>query len=88
VLPLDYVRQTLTSPTSLAVFLPTLEDNSFPGRALGSIDLFLIWWMISLAIGMGVLYKRRTTPIATTILIAYGAIGVTIAAVRSALAGA
>jgi hypothetical protein len=88
VFPLDYARGTLTSPTSLAVFMPVLDENSFPALALGSIDLFRIWWMFSLAIGMGVLYKRRTTPIAATFLIAYGAIGVTIAAVRSALAGA
>ena len=88
VLPLDYARGSLSSPTSLAVFVPVLDENSFPARLLGSIDLFLIWWMISLAIGLGVLYKRRTAPIATTMLLTYGAIGLVIAGVRSALAGA
>lgn len=88
VLPLDYARGTLASPTRLAVFAPVLDENTFAARLLGSIDLFLVWWMVSLAIGLGVLYKRRTAPIATTMLVTYGAIGLVIAAVRSALAGA
>ena len=87
-LPLDYVRETLSSPTNLAVFLPFLDENSFPARLLGSIDLFVIWWSISLAIGLGVLYRKRTGPIATTLLVIYVTIGLVIAAVKTALAGA
>ena len=34
------------------------------GRLLGMIDLFMIWWLIVLAMGLGVLYRRRTQPIA------------------------
>jgi len=87
-LPLDYVRETLSSPTNLAVFLPFLDENTFVARALGSIDLFVIWWSISLAIGFGVLYRRRTGPIATTLLVIYVTIGLVIAAVKTAIAGA
>jgi len=87
-LPLDYVRETLSSPTNLAVFLPFLDENSFPARLLGSIDLFVIWWTINLAIGLGILYRKRTTPIATTLLVIYVTIGLVIAAVKTALAGA
>jgi Yip1 domain len=86
--PLNYARESLSNPTSLASVFPFFEDNTFAARLLGSIDLFLVWWIVSLAIGLGVLYKRRTAPIATTLLIVYGAIALTIAAVRSALAGA
>ena len=67
VYPLDYARGSLSSPTNLGVFLPFLDENTFPARLLGAIDLFLIWWMVNLAIGLGVLYKRRTGPIATGI---------------------
>ena len=28
------------------------------------IDLFLIWWLLVLAIGLAVLYRRKTQPIA------------------------
>ena len=87
-LPLDYVRETLSSPTNLMVFLPFLEENTFVARLLGTIDLFLIWWSISLAIGLGVLYRKRTGPIATTLLVVYVAIGLVIAAIKTALAGA
>jgi hypothetical protein len=87
-LPLDYVRQTMSSPTNLMVFLPFLDEESFAARLLGSIDLFIVWWSVSLAIGLGVLYRRRTGPIATTLLVIYLVIGLVIAAVKTALAGA
>jgi hypothetical protein len=87
-LPLDYARQTMTSPTNLAVFLPFLDENSFPARLLGGIDLFYIWWCVNLAIGFGVLYKRRTGPIATSMLAVYVVIALVVAAVKTALSGA
>jgi hypothetical protein len=83
---LNYAPESLSSPTNLTALFP-VADNTFVGRLLASIDLFLIWWAISLAIGLGVLYRRRTTPIATTILTGYGAIALVIAALRSVLAG-
>ena len=86
--PLDYARESLSSPTALSVFLPFLEETSFAGRFLGSIDLFLLWWVVNIAIGLGVLYKRRTQPIATGLLITYITIVLVIAIVRTALSGA
>jgi hypothetical protein len=88
VLPLDYARETLSSPTTLAVFLPFLEENSFVARFLGSIDLVRAWWFVSLAIGLGVLYRKRTGPIAITLLVVYAAIALVIAAIQSAVSGA
>jgi hypothetical protein len=87
-LPLDYARETMSSPTNLAVFTPFLDDTSFLARMLGSIDLFVIWWAINVSIGLAVLYRRRTGPIATTVLIIYVVIGLIIAAVKTAIAGA
>lgn len=88
VLPLDYARETLSSPTTLSVFLPFLEENSFVARFLGSIDLVRVWWFVSLSIGLGVLYRRRTGPIAVTLLTVYAAIALVIAAIQSAVSGA
>jgi Yip1-like protein len=87
-LPLAYTRQTMTGAANLAVFAPVLDESSFAARFLGAIDLFLIWWTVSLAIGLGVLYRRRTAPIAATLIAIYVAIGVVIAAVKTALSGA
>jgi hypothetical protein len=86
-LPLAYARQSLSGTTNLAVFVPFLDEASFAARALGAVDLVLVWWLVSLAIGLGVLYRRRTAPIATTLLIIYVAIGVIIAAVKTATSG-
>jgi Yip1-like protein len=87
-LPLDYARASMSSPTNLLVFLPFLDEDTFVARMLGSIDLFVIWWAISLAIGLGVLYRKKTGPIATTLLVIYVVIGLIIAGVKTALAGA
>ena len=88
VLPLDYARETLSSPTTLSVFLPFLDEGSFAARFLGSIDLVRVWWFVSLSIGLGVLYRKRTGPIAVTLLVVYAAIALVIAAIQSAVSGA
>jgi hypothetical protein len=84
-LPLDYVRETMSSPTSLLALLPFLDDSSFLGRLFSMIDLFQVWAFVSMAIGLGVLYKRRTTPIAVSIFAVYVVIIAAVAAVRTAL---
>jgi hypothetical protein len=85
--PLAYARESLSGTTNLAVFLPFLEDTSFLARFLGALDLIVLWWMLSLAIGLGVLYRKRTGPIATTLLVIYVAIAVIIAAIKTASTG-
>jgi hypothetical protein len=81
--PLNYMRESLTSSTSLAVMLPMLEENSFGAKFAGAIDLFFIWQTIVLAIGLGVLYRRRTQPIAISLLGVYLVIALIIAAVTA-----
>jgi hypothetical protein len=68
---------------NLAIFVPMLAEDSFVALFLGTIDLFLVWWVFSLAIGIGVLYKKKTGPVATAFLLIYVAIGLVIAFVRS-----
>jgi hypothetical protein len=87
-LPLGYARETMSSATNLGVFFPFLDESSFLARFFGTIDLFQIWWIVILAIGFGVLYRKRTGPIATTMLIVYVSIGLVIATIKSALSGA
>lgn len=77
--PINYARGEMASPASLGVFAPMLDPDGFVGGFLGAIDLFFIWWMISLAIGLGVLYTRRTGPIATSLLSVYAVIALCIA---------
>ena len=60
--PLNYFRGAMGSATNLGVLLPMIDEKSFVGRLLGMTDLFIIWWLVVLAIGLGVLYRRRTQP--------------------------
>jgi hypothetical protein len=83
--PLNYFRGSMSSATNLAVFLPMLDEQSFLARLLGMIDIFVIWWLVLLAIGLGVLYRRRTQPLAMGLFAVYAVIIVGIAAVMSAL---
>lgn len=87
-LPLAYSRESLSGTTNLGVFVQFLDENSFMARMMGSIDLFIIWWLVSLAIGLGVLYKKKTGPIATSLILIYVTIGVVIAAIKTAVSGA
>jgi len=68
---------------NLGVFLPMLEETSFLAVMLRSIDMFLLWWLVTLAIGLGVLYRRRTGPIATTFIGLYVVIALLIAVFTS-----
>jgi Yip1 domain len=87
-MPLYYVNKSMASPTSLSVFFKMIDEATFLGRLMGSIDLFRIWWIVSLSIGLGVLYKRRTGPIAWSLLGLYFILVLIIAGVRTALSGA
>ena len=84
---INYFRGGVGSATTLSVLLPMVEEDSFIGRLMGAIDIFLIWWIVVLAIGLGVLYRRRTQPIAASLLVVYGIIALCVAAVMSGLGG-
>lgn len=84
---LNYFRQTLTSATSLAVFMPNVDEGSFLGGFLGVIDLVYVWWLFVLAIGLGVLYRRRTQPIFLALLSVYALIACAVGAYKAVSGG-
>ncbi len=86
--PLNYAQGSMVGRSNLAVFLPFLDDSSFLARLFGLVDLFWIWWIVNLAIGIGVLYKKKTGPIAWGLLGAYAVCILLIAAVMSRFSGA
>jgi len=71
------------SGANLAVFTPMLEDTSFGYKFLSYIDLFYVWSTFITAVGLGVLYKRRTAPIAMVLLGIYFVVAALIAYVAS-----
>lgn len=86
--PLNYARGTLSSATNLAVLLPMLDEESLAGRLVSMIDLFLVWQLVVLAIGLAVLYRRRTEPIAGVLFAVYGIVAAILALVLSRPGGA
>jgi hypothetical protein len=85
---INYFRGSMGSVANLGALLPMLPENSFAGRLLGMIDVFLIWYIVVLAIGLAVLYRRRTQPIAISLLSVYAVIAVVIALIKSRVGGA
>ena len=86
-LPMNYMRQTMSSATNLAVFFPDLGEGSFLASLLGFIDLFWIWYLIVLAIGLAAVYRRKWTSVAGGLFVVYVLIGLAIAAIKAVLGG-
>jgi hypothetical protein len=85
----NYLRGgAMTSVANLGALLPMLPDKSFAANLLGTVDIFLVWYIVVLAIGLGVLYKRRTQPIAISLLSVYAVIALCIALFKSRAGGA
>jgi len=59
--PVDYVRESITSPTTLVQFFSMLDETSWAARVLGAIDLLVVWWLLVLAIGLSTLYPRSAS---------------------------
>jgi hypothetical protein len=68
---------------NLGIFFPMLEETSFVTQFLSAIDLILVWWIVTISIGLAVLYKRRTGGIATTLLCIYVLFALVIGYARS-----
>ena len=85
--PLNYARGDMSVPTTLTALLPMLEEGSFVHRTLGLVELFIVWQLFLLAVGTGVLYQRRTRPIATTFYCLYAVIAVAAGFFLSRLGG-
>jgi len=85
---INYFRGSMGSVANLGALLPMLSEKSFAGQLLGMVDVFLIWYIVVLAIGLAVLYRRRTQPIAISLLTVYAVIAIVVALVKSRVGGA
>jgi hypothetical protein len=61
--PINYAREAVGGATSLAGVMPAFGESTFPARLLGTMDIFIIWWVVLIAIGLSILYQVRTLPI-------------------------
>lgn len=84
--PLNYARESIGGATSLGVVMPAFGESTFPARLLGAVDLFVLWWVVLVAIGLGILHGTRTVPIVRWLLAVYAA-GAIVLALTQALRG-
>jgi hypothetical protein len=84
--PINYARESLGGSTSLGVLLPVFGETTFAARLFGAVDVFLVWWVVLIAMGLGILHRTRTLPIARWLLGAYAA-GAAALALTQALRG-
>ena len=84
--PITYARETLASPMTLGMFT-ILDEGSWPARFLGLIDLFVFWWIVVLAIGVSVLYRRPVLRLAGLFVGAYVTLAIVLTVVMVVTGG-
>jgi hypothetical protein len=84
--PINYARESLGGGTSLRMVMPGLGESTFPARLLGAVDIFVLWWLVLIAVGLSILYQTRTLPIARWLFGAYAG-GAAAVALTQALRG-
>jgi hypothetical protein len=87
--PIQLWQGTLSmgGPFNLGALVPMLDEGSFLARFLGVVSVFTIWGLIVLAIGLAVLYRRKTANIAIALFLAFGLIGAAFVGVFSRFGG-
>lgn len=69
--PITYVRGALGSPLTLRLMLSGLDEGSTFARFASGIDMFVLWWIVVLAIGLSVLYRRPARGLAVRLFGVY-----------------
>ncbi len=85
--PLNYLTETIASPTTLVHLMAGVDEASPLARFLGVIDVFVVWWVIVLAVGVASMAARRVRPLALTFTGVYVAIALLLALAMAATGG-
>jgi hypothetical protein len=86
-IPVSVAREATGGATSLGLWFPALDAASFGGRFVGALDIFVIWWVILLAMGVGILYQRQERTLAAALLGVYFGVALLLAVTMTALGG-
>ena len=85
--PLNYVRESIASPLTLVGFFGMLDEASPMARFFALIDVFMLWWLVTLAVGVAVLYRDRIRSVAVRLIGVYVGIAVLLAGTMAVLGG-
>ena len=85
--PLNYLRESLTSPITLTQLFGMLDEASPLARFFALIDLFMLWWIVVMGIGLAVLFRMRVRRVAAGLIGVYICIAVLLAGAMAVLGG-
>lgn len=85
--PLNYLGETTASPTTVGRLFQAFDEASLPARFLGTLDLFVVWWLLVVAAGVAVLYGRPARPVAMMFVGVYVGIAAVLAIAMAVTGG-
>jgi hypothetical protein len=69
--PVAFVRESLSSATTVVQLVPSLDETSPLARFFGGVDLFVVWWIVVAALGLSILYRRPARQLVASMTLAY-----------------
>jgi hypothetical protein len=85
--PVHYAYESLTSPTNLASILRLFDEGTWPARLFGTIDVFGLWWMWLLSVGLAAATAKPATRYLWRLLAVYVGVAALVAAMFAVLGG-
>jgi Yip1 domain len=85
--PLHFAYESLTSPTNVAGLLRLFDEGSWPQRLLGTVDMFGLWWVWLLSVGVAAATGRPARRYIWKLLAVYVGIAAIVAALFAVLGG-
>jgi hypothetical protein len=85
--PLHYVAESLTSPTNVAGMLRVFDEGTWPARLFGTIDVFGLWWMWLLSLGLAAATAQPARRYFWRLSAVYVGVAALVAAVFAVLGG-
>ena len=85
--PVNYARESVASPTTLVGLLSGIDEGSPVARLFGLIDVFVVWWLIVLTLGIAVLYRLPAPRVAALSIGVYVAMALLLVGTMAMLGG-
>lgn len=85
--PVHYLYESLTSPTTVAGILQVFDEGTWLARLFGTIDVFGLWWMWLLSLGLAAAAGKPSTRYFWRLLAVYIGVAALVAAVFAVLGG-
>jgi hypothetical protein len=85
--PVNYARESVGSPTTLVGLLSGIDEGSPVARLFGLIDVFVLWWLIVLTVGVAVLYRLPAPRVAAVSIGVYVAVALLLVGTMAVLSG-